>query len=82
MSFIFDKCRIMHFGVGNENVGNFMDNRQLEVVVDERDLLIIMHNNLKVSKQCAKVVDTANRVLDMIYRTFHTKQLRYYIASV
>ena len=46
---------------------------QFQAVVDERDLGIIMQNNLTVSKQCAKVVDTANRVLGIIYRTFAYK---------
>ena len=32
-----------------------------------------MQNNLKVSKQCAKVVNTANRVSGMIYKTFTYK---------
>ena len=50
-----------------------MDNRQLEAVVDERDLGIFLQNDLKVSKQCAKVVGTANRVLSIIYRTFSYK---------
>ena len=50
-----------------------MDNRQLEAVVDECDMEIIMQNNLKVSKQCAKMVSTANRVLSQIYRTFAYK---------
>ena len=53
----------MHLGTSNENARYFMDNRQLEAVIDERDLSIVMQNNLKVSKQCAKVVGTANRVL-------------------
>ena len=58
---------VMHLGVSNENTGYFMDNRQLEAVVDECDLGIKMQNNLKVSKQCAQVVGTANRVLSMNY---------------
>ena len=69
-----DKGKVMLLGVNSENVGYFMDNRQLEAVVDERDLGIIMQNNWKVSKQCAKVDDTANRVLGMIYRTVHINQ--------
>ena len=37
---------------------------------EERDLRIIISNDLKVPKQCFKVVKTANRVLGMIYRFF------------
>ena len=60
MKFNVDKCMVMHLRVSNEYEGYFMDNRQLEAVVDERYLGIIMQNNLKVSKQCVKVVDTVN----------------------
>lgn len=42
MLFNVDKCKVMHFGVGNEIVQNFIDNRQMEVVVDERYLEIII----------------------------------------
>ena len=46
-----------------ENVGYFVDDGQLDSVFDERDLGIIMQNNMKVSEQCTKVVGTANGVL-------------------
>ena len=39
------------------------------MVEDEQDLGVIMQNDLMVSKQCSKVVKTANRILGMIYRT-------------
>ena len=29
MLFDVDKCKVMHLGVSNENVGYFLDNRQL-----------------------------------------------------
>ena len=70
MLFNVDKCKGMHLGVGNEQVGYLTDNKQVEAVVDERDLQIIIQHNSKVSKQCAKVVGTANRILGMIYRIF------------
>ena len=70
MLFNVDKCKVMHLGVSNENAGYFMDNSQLQAVVDERDLSIVMQNNLKVSKQCAEVIGTSNGVLGTIYRTF------------
>ena len=41
------------------NVGYFVG-RQLEAVLDERNLGFIIQNNLKVSKPCAKVVGAAN----------------------
>ena len=59
--------------VSNENAGYVMDNMQLEAVVYERDLVIVIQINLKISKQCAKIVGTANQVLSTIYRTFTCK---------
>jgi hypothetical protein len=37
-------------------------------IYEERDLGIIVQENLKVSYQCLKVVKTANKVLGMIKR--------------
>ena len=34
MLFKVDKCMVMHLGVSNENSGYFMNNKQLEAVVD------------------------------------------------
>jgi len=42
----------------------------LETVVEEKDLGVIIQDDLKVSKQCSKVVKTANKILGMIYRSF------------
>ena len=73
MLFNVDKCKVMDLRVSNENEGYFMDIRQLEAVVDERNLDVVMQNNLKVSKQYRTVIGTAIRVLGMIYETFTCK---------
>jgi len=39
----------------------------------ERDLGILIKDNLKVSQQCNKAANTANRILGMISRTFSYK---------
>jgi hypothetical protein len=41
--------------------------------VDERDLGVIIQNDPKCSKQCIKAVNTANRVLGVIKRTFSVR---------
>ena len=46
MLFNVDKCKVMPMGVSNENARHFMNNRQLEAVVDECDLGLVMQNNL------------------------------------
>jgi hypothetical protein len=40
-----------------------MDGKNLEVVGEEKDLGVIMQNDLKWNSQCIKAVKTANRVL-------------------
>jgi len=39
----------------------------------ERDLGVLIQDNLKVSEQCNKAANTANRILGMINRTFSYK---------
>ena len=39
----------------------------------ERDLGVIVQNNLKVDQQCCKVANEANRKLGMINRRFRNK---------
>jgi len=40
------------------------------LVIEERDLGVIMQSDLKCSKHCLKAVVTANKVLGMIKRSF------------
>jgi len=47
-----------------------MNSKYLEEVIEERDLGVIIHSDLKCSKQYLKAVRTANKVLRMIKRTF------------
>jgi hypothetical protein len=70
MLFNVEKCEMMHIGYGNKRVGYMMDGVQLQEVQEETDLGVIVQENLKCTKQCAKVVGKANRVLGMIKMTF------------
>ena len=47
----------------------------MDTVVEEIDFGIIVRNDLKVSRKCVKVVETANQVLGMIKRTFSYKTI-------
>ena len=60
----------MHMGYNNKKVNYEMDGKNLEVVDEEKDLGVIMQNDLKWNSQCTKAVKTANRVLGMIRRSF------------
>ena len=70
MLFNQDKCRVMHIGFNNTRAEYTMDGFKLEDTNEERDLGIIMQEDLKFNKQCAKAANTANRILGMIKRNF------------
>ena len=66
-------AKVMHFGNNNLTLDYSMNGKNLATVSEEKDLGVIVQNNLKVSAQCVKVVKTANRILGMIKRTFNCR---------
>jgi ribonuclease P/MRP protein subunit RPP40 len=70
MLFNVDKCKVMHFGYNNSKSTYGMNGKDLEEISEERDLGVIVQQDLKWSKQCSKSVSTANRILGMIKRSF------------
>jgi ribonucleases P/MRP protein subunit RPP40 len=54
MNYNAQKCKIMHFGKKNPKHTYVMEGVQLEEVTEERDIDVIVSNNLKPVKQCAK----------------------------
>jgi hypothetical protein len=69
MMFNVDKCKVMHWGHKNCENDYEMNDIDLEATDEERDIGVIIQNTLKCNKQCAKAVDSANRVAGMIKRT-------------
>ena len=45
----------------------------LKVVHNEKDLGVIIQEDLKVSEHCSEIVKTCNRILGMISRTFTSR---------
>ena len=74
MLFNLEKCKAMHFGKHNIKADYIMGGKTLQVVKDEKDLGVIIQYDLKVSQQCTKAVNTANKVLGMIFRAFTYKK--------
>ena len=70
MLFNVKKCKVMHLGYNNGLANYTMNGNILESVVEEKDLGVVFQNNLKWDKQCAKAVNTANRILGMIKGNF------------
>jgi ribonucleases P/MRP protein subunit RPP40 len=71
MKFNVQKCKIMHFERRNTKHTYEMEGMQLAEVEEERDIGVIITNNLKPAKQCAKAAATARAVLGQISRAFH-----------
>ena len=70
MLFNIDKCKVMHLGFNNFQATYSMDGLQLQTVSEEKDLGVIMSDNMKWEKQCSSAVLKANRILGMIKRNF------------
>jgi len=73
MLFNVDKCKVMHIGKENPNLSYYMKGKQLEDVNQEKDLRIIITNDLKPSAHCTQSYTKANRMLGVIARTFSTR---------
>ena len=71
MAFNTAKCKVMHVGRQNPGYQYTMGGVLLATTVLERDIGMLVNNNLKPSYQCAKAAKTANMVLGQIARAFH-----------
>ena len=71
MAFNVKKCKVMHFGSRNPKHQYTMGGQVLEVTEEERDIGVMVTNNLKPSAQCSKAARTAKAVLGQISRAFH-----------
>ena len=53
MAFNVDKCNVMHVGWTNIHSKYYMNDAQLGGTTEEKDLRIIIADNLMVAKHCA-----------------------------
>ena len=73
MKFNTDKCKVMHIGKNNPRHVYLMNNTALIPVEEEKDLGIIINNDMKPSKQCTSAANKANRMLGFINRSLTYK---------
>ena len=73
LDFNVDKCKVIHFGRVNPNTIYALNNKEPKVVEEEKDLGVIVNQDLKVASQCAAAVKTANKTLGLIKRTFSSR---------
>ena len=69
----------MHIGKNNQKADYYMNGEKLADSEMERDIGIIISNNLKPSKQCSEAARKANAVLGMITKAFHYRDRHVYI---
>ena len=86
LSFNCSKCKVMHLGRSNQKTKYSMNGNELEEVEEEKDLGVIVDNQLKFHAHVSSCVNKDNRVLGAIKRTFIHREkeviIPAYVASV
>ena len=70
LPFNVDKCKILHIGRNNEQHSYTMEGKKLEKVKEEKDLGVLIDDELKFHKQTALAVKKGNAVLGLIKKSF------------
>ena len=70
MEFNRDKCKVMHVGPNNPKFDYFLEGHKLEGTVLERDLGVMISDDLKFKHHVEITCKRANRVLGLIARSF------------
>ncbi|KAF2353570.1 Reverse transcriptase domain [Trinorchestia longiramus] len=73
MNFNTEKCSVMHVGANYRHFQHTMYDITIETVHQQRDLGVIVTENLKHDKQVEKSVKNGSRILDFIERNFEYK---------
>ena len=66
MLFNFGKWKCLHTGHGNLHVNLKMGDTDKGTTVKEKDLGVIINDDMKVSEQCAIAVSKGNQILGLI----------------
>src|ERR1043165_6201991 len=73
MEFNTSKCQVMHLGKKNSEEIYMIDGVPLEAAKEERDLGIIITDNLKVGAQCPKAASKGYQILGLISKTIESR---------
>ena len=73
MPFNVSKCKVMHIGYKNQNAQYSLLGKKIESTNQEKDLGVLISNDLKFSKQCIEVEKKAQKLLGYIKRQFRNK---------
>ena len=64
MRFNTEKCKVLHFGHNNKQQHYFMKDSKLSTTKEEKDLGVLITNNLKPSSQCTAGCSTIMSAVD------------------
>ncbi|KAF2352240.1 Reverse transcriptase domain [Trinorchestia longiramus] len=73
MSFNIDKCSVILVGANYRHLQHTMNDIPIETVQQQRDLVVIVTENLKHDKQVGKSIKNGSRILGFIARNFEYK---------
>ena len=71
MEFNVAKCKVMHLGQRNPHHQYTMPGRVLTETKEEKDIGVVVAENMRPKQQCAKASQVARAVLGQITRAFH-----------
>ena len=74
MPFNLEKCKVMHIGCKNINHQYNLLGKELETCQQEKDLGVIITNDLQSSKQCIEAEKKAQKILGYIKRQFRSRK--------
>ena len=77
LSFNSQKCKVLHLGKNNPKFNYKINDNDLEVTLEEKDLGVIMDPNLSFEKHIVEKIKKANSIAGLISRTinFKTKEI-------
>ena len=73
MPFNVGKCKVMHVGYKNQKTQYSLLGEKIESTDQEKDLGVLISNDLKFSKQCIEAEKKAQKLLGYIKRQFKNK---------
>ena len=79
LNFNVDICSKLHFGYGNENNIYLIREQQVTATESQKDLGVIISQNLKLSKHVCHIVKQAEKMLAVLKRTIVTRDQKIFL---